>query len=113
MALARNGPYQLLVPAIILERLSRRVDAAAQGRVRGDPAAPDRRDEIVPADNTRAILDQINQYIEHLRFDVDRLASSAQLASIRIKQMVGENKLHLKVLNRTASNHRAVAITDR
>ena len=40
-ALARDGADQLLLLAAVADRLSRGVDAAGQGRVRHDPAAPD------------------------------------------------------------------------
>ena len=56
-------------------RLARGVDAAGQCRIRHDPAVPDRRDEIVLADDAIAVLDQANQQIEHLRLDGNGLGS--------------------------------------
>ena len=41
-------------------------------RIRHDPAAPDRGDEIVLADDAVAVLHQVNQQVEHLRLDMYR-----------------------------------------
>ena len=39
-----------------------------------DAAAPDRRDQIVLADDAVAVLHQVNQQVEHLRLDRNQLA---------------------------------------
>ena len=93
-ALARDGADQPLVFAAVADRLARGIDAAAQGRIRNDPAAPDRRDEIIFADDAVAVLDQIDQQVEHLRLDGNRLRPAAQLAPVGIKRMIGKEKLH-------------------
>jgi hypothetical protein len=54
-ALARDGADQLLLLAAVADRLARGVDAAGQRRIRHDPAAPDRSDEIVLADDAVAV----------------------------------------------------------
>src|ERR1700722_8258713 len=79
-ALARECADQLLVLAAVADRLSRGVDAAGQRRIRRDPAAPDRSDEIVLADDAVAVLHQVNQQVEHLRLYGNKLGIAAQLA---------------------------------
>ena len=93
-ALARDGADQLLVLAAVADRLARGVDAAGQGRIRHDAAAPDRRDEIVLADDAVAVLHQVDQQVEDLRLDGNGLRPAAQLAPVRVKRMVGKEKLH-------------------
>ena len=51
-------------------------------------------DQIVLGDDAVAVLDQIDQQIEHLRLDRDALAAAGQLAEVDIKHMVGKVKLH-------------------
>ena len=41
-----------------------------------------------------AVLDQMQQQVEDLRFDVHRLAVAGQLASRRIKGAIAEEKMH-------------------
>ena len=57
-------------------------------RIRHDPAAPDRSEEIVLADDAVAVLHQIDQQIEHLRLDGNGLGAAAQLAPVGIKHMI-------------------------
>src|SRR5258708_38166019 len=89
-ALARDGADQLLLLAAVADRLARGVDAAGQRRIRHDPAAPDRRDEIILADDALAILHQVDQEIEHLRLDRDPRAAPVQLAPGRITPVIGD-----------------------
>ena len=94
-ALARDGADQLLVLAAVADRLARGVDAAGQRRIRHDPAAPDRSNQIVLADDAVAVLHQVNQQIEHLRLDRNGLGAAAQFAPIDVKRMIGKEKLHV------------------
>ena len=90
MALARDGSDQLLVLAGVAERLPRGINPTAQRCIGNNTALPDRRDEIVFADNALMILDEEDQYVEHLRLDIDRLAVAAQFTSVGIKYMIGK-----------------------
>ena len=90
MALARDGSDKLLVLAGVAERLSRSVNSAAQRCIRNNAALPDRGDEIVFADDTLTILYEVNQHVEHLRLDIDRLAAPEQLTPVGIKCMIGK-----------------------
>ena len=51
-------------------------------------AAPDRSDKVVPADDTVAIFEQVDQDVKHLRLDGHSPAVMTQFASIRIKYMI-------------------------
>ena len=76
---------------------ARRVDAAGQGRFRHDPAVPDRRDQVVFADDAVAVLHQVNQQVEYLRLDSNGLRTPAQLTPVGIKCMISQEKLHVAV----------------
>ena len=102
-ALARDGADQSLFPTAVAHRLAGSVDTAGQGRIGNDPAAPDRRNEIVLADDTVAVLHQINQQVEHLRLDGNRFVAAAQLATAVVKRMIAKEKLHVGAPNCTES----------
>ena len=44
-----------------------------------------------------AVLDQIDQEIEHLRLDRDGLAAAGQFAQAGVEHMVGKVKLHVDI----------------
>ena len=94
-AFARDGADHGLILAAVADRLSRGVDAAGQGGFGDDAAVPDGLDQIVLGDDPFAVLDQIDQEVEHLRFDGDAFAGAGQLAQVDIKHMVGKAKLHV------------------
>jgi hypothetical protein len=93
--LAGNGADQLLALATVADRLARRIDAAGEGCLRHDPAAPHRGDEIVLGDDAIAILNEANQQIEHLRLDGNGFRAAVQLTPVGVEYMVGKEKLHL------------------
>src|SRR5216683_1096447 len=95
-ALPRNGPDQLLILAVIADRVSGGVDAAVERRVGYDPAAPYQLNEIIPADDVVAMLQQMNQQVEHLRLHGNQLAATAQLAKGGIENMIVEVKFHVR-----------------
>ena len=84
-AFARDGADQALLLAAVADRLARGIDAAGQRRIRDDAAPPDRGDQVVLADDAVAILDQVDQQIEHLRLERDQLAAAPQFAPILIE----------------------------
>ena len=65
---------------------------------RHDPAAPDRSEEIVLADDAVAVLHQVNQQVEHLRLHGNSLGTAAQLPPVGIKPMIGKEKFHVVAL---------------
>src|SRR5882724_6517489 len=95
-ALARKGPDQLLLLAIVADGTSSGVDAAVERRVRYDPAAPHQSNEIVPADDVIAVLQEMDQQIEHLRLGRDQLAAASQLATAGIKGVIIKAKSHVR-----------------
>ena len=85
---------KLLIPAAVADRPSGRVDPAGQRRVRHDSSAPYRSDEVILADDAIVILHQVDQQVEHLRFDLDRLIAAAQFAAAGIENVIGKTKQH-------------------
>ena len=75
--LAGDRPDQALLLAAVADRLAHRIDVAGQGRFGDDPPAPHRIQQVVLADDALAVLHQIEQQVEDLRPDRDRLASRA------------------------------------
>ena len=100
---ARDRADQPLFFAAVADRLARRIDAAGQRRIRHDAAAPDRCDEIVLADDAVAILHEIDQEIEYLRLDRNRLRAAVQFAPVGIKCVIGKVKLHVHASGQSAS----------
>ena len=100
--LAGNGADQFLALATVADRLARGIDAAGQGRLRHDPAAPDRRDEIVLRDDAIAVLNEANQQIEHLRLDGNGFGAAVQLTPVGVEHVIGKEKLHAAAPRRFA-----------
>ena len=63
--------------------------------IRHDPSVPDRRDQVVPADDPVAVLHQVREQVEDLGLDRDELRTAAQLAQLGVKPMIGKDKLHV------------------
>ena len=93
-ALARDGADQALVPAAVADCPARRVDPAGQGGFRDDPPVPDLFNQIVLGDDAVAILDEIDEEVEHLRLDGNAFAAARKLAAVDVKYMIGKEKLH-------------------
>ena len=91
---SRKGADHDLILAAVADRPARGIDPARQGRFGDDAAIPHRLDQIVLGDDVVAVFDQMNQEIEHLRFDRHAFAAAGQLAKVDIKHMVGKVKLH-------------------
>ena len=83
-ALAVHGTNDALRRAAVVDGLSRRVQARRQCRVGDDPPAPNPLDQIVLADDPAAVLHQIDQQVEYLRFERDLPRAAAQLAPLGI-----------------------------
>ena len=109
---ARHRADELLFIAAVAHRLARGVDAAGQCRIRNDPVSPDRGDEIVLADDTLAVLHQVDQQVEHLRLDGNSVATAAELAPIGIKRMAGKKELHVAAPLVSSRNNQA-CLTDK
>ena len=89
-ALARQRLDQVLAIAGVADRLAGGIDAVEQRRFRDGPPLPDRVQKIVLADHTVAMADQVNEQVEHLRLDRNRLRTAMQLAAIDVERAVFE-----------------------
>ena len=78
---------QFLVLPSIPDRLARGVDAANDGPIGNNPAAPDRRNEVFLADDTITVLQEVNEQIEHLRLDLDAFDAAQQRALIGVERV--------------------------
>src|SRR5262249_16150979 len=58
-------------------------------------ATPDRGQQVLPAHHTFAVINQKQEKIEYLRFDLPQAPSSTQLPAMPIKGIVFENKQQL------------------
>ena len=92
-ALACHGADQLLILAAVANGLARRVDAAGECRIRHHASSPDRGEQIVFADDVVPVSEQINQEVEHLRLDRNKLTAPTQFSSISVKHMIFKDKL--------------------
>jgi hypothetical protein len=92
--LARDGADQLPLPAAVADRRSCRIDTAGQRLFRHNSTAPDRSDQIILADDTVAVLHQVDQKVEHLRLDVNSALCAPQFAPFKIDLTVAKTKGH-------------------
>jgi len=93
-ASAGNGSDELLLFAAVSDRTPRGVDPVAEGRFRDDPSIPNRRQEIILADDVIPIPDQVEQKIEHLRLDRHQFGAARQLTPVRVESMIAEQVTH-------------------
>ena len=92
---ARQGADPPLRFAIVAERPARRIDTRGDRRIRHDPSAPYRLQQVVLADDPIMVLHQIDQEIEDLGFDGNQLGAASQLAPLAIEHMIAEREEHL------------------
>jgi hypothetical protein len=100
-SLARDGPDQPLLVAIVVDRAPHRIDAAGQRRVGDHASVPDGIEQIVPRHHTVAVADQVVQEIEDLRLDGNQGTGPAQLAAVGIKHEIFELERHVRFGSRT------------
>ena len=91
---ARHGANDTLRRATVVNRLARRIEARRQCRIRDDPPAPDAFDQIILADDPATVAHQIDEKVEHLRFERDRLGPAAQFASLDIEHVIAKPENH-------------------
>jgi hypothetical protein len=89
-AFTRQCPDQSLLVAGIPDRAPRRVDSVEQRGLRNNASMPDRGQQIILADDTVAVPDQVNKEIEDLGLDSHKGRSPAQFAAIRVECTVLE-----------------------
>jgi len=93
-AAAGHRSYEALLFAAVADGMPRGGDPAGQRRLRDDPSVPDRRQQVILAGDAVPVRDQIRKQIEHLRFDLDQVAATAQLAPLQVETIVVELKTH-------------------
>src|SRR5215813_3585927 len=84
---------QTLIVAVVADRAPRRADPGAERRFRYNAPLPNRLDEFVLGDDPVAVPDEIDEQIEHLRFDADDFPAPAQLLLPEIDLKLGEAKI--------------------
>jgi hypothetical protein len=89
-ALARQCLDQSLLVAGIADRAPGCVDSVEQRGLRNNAPLPDRGQQIILADHTVTVPDQVNKEIEDLGLDSHKGSSPAQFATIRVKYTVLE-----------------------
>jgi hypothetical protein len=116
-ALPGNGPDQLLLLAVVADRISGGVDAAVERRIGHDPAAPHQGDEIVSTDDVIAVFQQVDEQIKHLRLHRNQLAVATQLATIGVEDMIIKAEFHVRyrifsqeTINVASSNRQSLLV---
>jgi hypothetical protein len=74
--------------------VARRIDTTDQGRFGDNPAPPYGMQKIVLADNTLAILHQMDEQVEDLRPRRDDLGRPGELPAIRVEHAISKYELH-------------------
>ena len=89
-ALAWQCLDQPLLAAGVADGAAGRIDPVEQGGLRNDAPMPDRGQQLILADHTVTVADQVSEEIEDLGLDSDQGSSPAQLAAIRIEYTILE-----------------------
>ena len=85
---ARQGADPPLRFAIVSERPARRIDARGERRIRHDPPAPYRGQQILLAHDPIAVADQVNEKVENLGFDGYNRHTAPKLALIGVESII-------------------------
>ena len=84
-------PDENLVVSVVTKRAPGAIDAAGERGLGDDPAIPDRLDQLILADNPVMVAHQVNDEIEHLGLDMDRLPKPAQLLLAEVDLELGKS----------------------
>jgi hypothetical protein len=93
-ALPRHGLDEPLRLASVADRTARRVDAGRHGRVGNDSSTPDCSKQIIPADHTLAVSNQVFEEIEGLGLKTHGVTAVAQFATVRVKSIIIKEITH-------------------
>jgi hypothetical protein len=91
-----DGANEALVVAAVAKHAPCGADARAQRCLRHDAALPNRIEQFVFADDPVAMSNEVNEQIEHLRLDVDDVASTPQLMARNIDLEIGEAEVQVR-----------------
>ena len=92
--LRADGADQPLRLAAVVDGAPCRIDPAGQRRFGDDAAVPDRIEQVVAGHHAVAVRDQIEQQVEHLRFDGDKRIRPAQFATGGIEHEILKLECH-------------------
>src|SRR5499427_10119698 len=84
---------ETLVVAAVAERAPGRADARAQCRLRDDASLPNRLKQLVLADDSITVADEVNKEVEDLRLDVNDRAGAPHLLSCEVDLEIGEAEI--------------------
>jgi hypothetical protein len=108
-AFAGNRLDQGLVGTGVADRMPDRIDAAGERRLGHDSPFPDGVEQIILADHSITVVDQIDEQIEDLRPHIDQLGAASQLAAIHVYRISTELKSQSSLrLRRGAGDPRVV-----
>ena len=93
-SLAGDRSDQELFPAAVADRLARRIDMTGERQFGDDPSAPHHIQQLILADDVQTVLHQIEQQVEDLRPDCNRLGAPRELPPFRVEHVVLEPVLH-------------------
>src|SRR3989442_1740277 len=93
-ASAGDGADEFLLFSLVSDGVPRGIDSTAQGGIRDDSSLPDRRQQIILAHDVISVPDQVQEEIEHLRFDLHHSAAVTQLAASWVESIIAEQEAH-------------------
>jgi len=93
-AFAGDCSDEALFLAAVADRLADRIDMTGRSRFRDKASAPHCVQQVVFSDDALAILHQIDQQVEDLGPDRNRLGSPGQLPSVGVEHVASEYELH-------------------
>jgi hypothetical protein len=96
-AAPRDRLDELLLLAAVADRSPCSVDTVAERGFRHDAPVPDVREQVILAYDAVAVADQMQDKVEHLRLDMNRVARAAELAPVSVDRVVAEQKPHLRM----------------
>ena len=93
-------------------RPARRIDAIGNSRFRDDAAVPYGPQQLVCGDDAFRVLHEIDQQVEDLGLDHDRLGAAPQLAPRDIEEVIVEPQPHAVSTTRRGVRGRPCAFHD-
>src|SRR5262245_37259627 len=85
-----QGANETLVVAAVAERTPCGADSGSERRLRHHAALPNRVEQLVFADDSIAVANEVNKEVKHLRLDVNNAASTPQFLPCEIDLELGE-----------------------
>src|SRR4030095_1349014 len=93
-SLSGDRPEQPLLLAGVTDGLADGVDVTGECRGRDHSPAPDRGQEVVPADHPLAVLQEIDQQVEDLWPRGNDSSSTGEFPPVQVEHAVAENEPH-------------------